>query len=341
MASIAKPPPDADELEVTLLGRGVGESCVVHLGEKRWMIVDSFNTNAGAAALQYLDIIQVSPDAVEHIVVTHFDADHYRGIDDIHDECQNAFLHFTEALDEEEFLKLHVDQEDPSFLGELPGVIERAKERRIDGTPAWQTLKVGVPVTRDPVEVRAISPTRDAITVSVNRIANSMATRKRANVNNALRRENRASVGLHINAETLYGCSVLLAADIETSPKKYGWDAILRDPHNRGLPATSLTKVAHHGSHHNHCQAAWDTLSTTEPMLLAAPYWSSGLPKETDIDRLKSIGDLYVAAPRAKWRDMPDGHKVAVDIEVGIIQARRRLDEGKWRIGHRAPAFKA
>src|SRR5438105_689314 len=96
-------PPDTDEFEVTVLGRGVGECIVVHLLENRWMIVDSFRMRQVPVAQQYLDDLGVTPDRVEVIVVTHFHVDHYRGVDLLHDHYENARLMITAALDGAEF----------------------------------------------------------------------------------------------------------------------------------------------------------------------------------------------------------------------------------------------
>ena len=65
--------PRPDEIEVSLLGPGYGESVVVHLGDGEWMVVDSCTGRDGEpAALKYLDRIGVDPgSAVRMIVATH------------------------------------------------------------------------------------------------------------------------------------------------------------------------------------------------------------------------------------------------------------------------------
>jgi hypothetical protein len=59
--------PEADELEITLLGPGTGESVVLHLGDNRWMIVDSFEEDGLPAARSYLDGIQVEPEVTGQV----------------------------------------------------------------------------------------------------------------------------------------------------------------------------------------------------------------------------------------------------------------------------------
>ena len=51
--------PSEDEVEITLLGPGYGESIVVHIGHGRWIVVDSCINDAGEPqALEYLQAIR-------------------------------------------------------------------------------------------------------------------------------------------------------------------------------------------------------------------------------------------------------------------------------------------
>jgi hypothetical protein len=303
--------------------------------------VDSFNTDGKPAAIQYLESICVPACAVDHLVITHFHTDHYRGVEKLHDYFTQAFLHVTEAVEEEEFRKLQVDDEDPGFLGGLPGVIARAKSRRINGTPGFGLpLGVGRFVVDEPgVRIRALSPTRDAVIASIGEIARALSELEREPVAAYLRDENRSSVALHIDAESSFRCSALLGADLVAKPKRFGWDAVLAEPLHRYLSAAHLMKVPHHGSENAHHQPAWDRFVVGGALLLVAPYWSSGLPLESDVARLKGLGELWQAAPEAKWK-IVDGHRVSAEIEIGIVQARRRAGDNAWRVCHQEPAFK-
>ena len=64
--------PEDDEIEITLLGPGRGECCVLHVGGGEWLVIDSCVTQTGhPAALFYLESLGVSPTAVRWIVATH------------------------------------------------------------------------------------------------------------------------------------------------------------------------------------------------------------------------------------------------------------------------------
>ena len=107
--------PDPTELEVTVLGPGYGESVVVHLGNERWLIVDSCVDSKDppkpSAPLRYLRQLGVRvEEAVKLVVVSHWDDDHVRGIADVLEASRSArfvcshvfpdkkFVNFVEAL---------------------------------------------------------------------------------------------------------------------------------------------------------------------------------------------------------------------------------------------------
>ena len=102
-------PPRDDELEVTLFGPGFGESVVLHVGDGKWLIVDSciHPESSLPAALDYLFQLKVDVnEAVKLVVATHWHDDHIRGISGVFNACQSAELVISGALQVDEFLKL-------------------------------------------------------------------------------------------------------------------------------------------------------------------------------------------------------------------------------------------
>lgn len=98
--------PLEDEVEVTLLGPGYGESIVVHVGEGSWIIVDSCINDAGKPqALDYLLGMGIDPaKAVELVVATHWHDDHIRGMNELVGACREAEFCCAGALLQREFL---------------------------------------------------------------------------------------------------------------------------------------------------------------------------------------------------------------------------------------------
>jgi beta-lactamase superfamily II metal-dependent hydrolase len=332
-------PPDSDELEVTLLGRGVGESVVVHLLNNKWMIVDSCRTGKTPAAQVYLEAIGVEPSAVEILVVTHFHTDHYRGIASLHDHYDQSRLMVTAALAARDFVALYSDTAEPPLLGEIPATINRARKRQLGVfTPGLRHLSMQSQVYRhDDVVVMALSPTDVAVLQSNDELAQLLlSTQSRNIVESHLRDDNRCSVVLHVEAG---GVGALLCGDIVSNPAMYGWQAILEEPNHQQLCQSGYVKVSHHGSETGHDDDMWAKLVGDGPVLGVAPYWPSSLPRPDDVERLCSIGGVWQAAPSVSFTVDEFGVKLSAKPETGVIQARRRVGEADWRVEIRAPAF--
>jgi beta-lactamase superfamily II metal-dependent hydrolase len=335
-------PPAGDEVEVTLLGRGVGECVVLHLLDNVWIIVDSFSdVNSGRpAARDYLDSLGVAPDAVKTLVVTHFHADHYRGIDRLHDYYSSARLMVTGALKADQFLALYDVEDESSILGRLPGTIKRAYDRTLgSSTPALRHLQIGQQVyVSATAKILALSPTDAAIIQSNKELAQVMRAGTSATVRSKLRDDNRCSVVLHVNIE---GMCALLGADLVGDTAEYGWHAVLEEPNHSGLEPADLVKVPHHGGSTAHDDAMWADLVGANPILKIAPYWPSGLPTAADVERLSRYGEVWQAAPSVGYSEDEFGNRISSRAVTGLVQARRRKGEASWRIVTEGPAFRA
>jgi hypothetical protein len=333
--------PDPDEIEVTLLGPGVGECVVVHLGAGHWLIVDSYDDHGVPAARRYLDGLGVSPEQVDVLVVTHVHRDHYEGIGLLHDYYREAALHVPAAMGHATFAQVWgIDMaSDGEMLGGLVGAFARAKTRRPpSGRSGLRKLAVnGVVLRVADVTVRALSPSDAAVIEGDAALAEVLKTGDPLAVANHLKRQNATSAVLHVDAGH---CAVLLGADLEVSPHRHGWHAIIGNPDMPDLTRSSLVKVAHHGSDNADHDVIWQHLATDEPHLLVAPYWPSRLPRpERDIPRLRGRGHcLWQAAPSSTWNVRPDGAQVSLPRRTGRVTARRRPSDPEWRITHVPPA---
>jgi glyoxylase-like metal-dependent hydrolase (beta-lactamase superfamily II) len=121
--------PAPDELEISILGPGFGETVLLHLDSDRWINVDSCidAPSDQPAALGYLDAIGVSRSSVELVIATHWHADHIRGLATIVAECAQAQLCCSNALNNREFLAIaNLYAELPVSLPVGPTELQRA-----------------------------------------------------------------------------------------------------------------------------------------------------------------------------------------------------------------------
>lgn len=333
--------PEADEIEVTLLGPGTGESVVVHLGKGRWMIVDSYEIRGVPAAQTYLDGIGVDPSQVEIIVSTHVHRDHYVGVARLHDYYFDASFHHSSALTTSAFCQIFaIDDPDDRLLAGLPGVYARADSRRpSNGREGRRKLQMNsIVYDQDGMVVKALSPTDPAVNASDRDLIGLLQSGDTAKVAAGLKSQNSTSVVLHFDGGE---SKFLLCADLERSPERFGWTAIVEHPDMAKTSPASLVKVSHHGSNNGHCPEFWAGLVAAEPHLMVAPFWSSRLPREDrDIPELTSIGHcLWQVAPSSRWTTRPDGAKISAPRTTGRVTARRRPSDADWKIKRFPPAL--
>ena len=99
--------PAPDEIEFSLFGPGIGECATVHIGDGKWIIVDSCANpqTKEPAVLEYFELLRVEPEqAIKLVVATHWHEDHVAGIAKILRRATNANFVCSDALRCDEFL---------------------------------------------------------------------------------------------------------------------------------------------------------------------------------------------------------------------------------------------
>ncbi|MGY2872854.1 hypothetical protein ACVW00_000044 [Marmoricola sp. URHA0025 HA25] len=324
---------------MTLLGRGVGESCVVHYGDGNWLIVDSFTQSNASnqpvpAAQTYLERLGVGPRAVKHIAITHLHTDHYRGTEALHTEYEQAKLWVTDALSEKRFKGLLVDETE-SVLSELSRAVNSASGRTDgSGNELLGYLACGMTLVEDEVDglrIRSLAPTTTAVNAAARDLAKALKEDHLAR--KFLRDDNRTSACLHIRAK---GVTALLTGDV-INHGKFGWHAILGDGRNANLPPVGLVKVPHHGSVEAHHPPMWDGLVERGSPSLVAPYWPSAIPRAEGIKLLTDRGPVWQAHESSSPQTVA-GNTFEIAETTGVIQARRTASRD-WDVKFAAPAF--
>lgn len=305
--------PKEDELEISLFGKGVGESVIVHLGGGEWMVVDSFiNRETGRPiALDYLDRIGLTPkNAVSRVVVSHWHDDHILGTSTLVDELPNAEVFLSAALRLDEIRNLIAASECPAVvpptgIDEMAQVLRKlgARKRETHVSPSF-ALAEGRVYKGSHCEVFALSPSGGTFTRALEQLAPflpAVGTRKRR----ISHEPNAFSIVLHV---CFRGHGVLLGSDLEaSSDTSTGWRAIVGLANN--FKRSGVFKVAHHGSPNADCDGIWEALLEPSPRAILTPYLAGVCPRPSrqDVDRLRSRTPLvYCAGPSSpqKSRDL-------------------------------------
>ena len=352
--------PAEDVVEVSVFGRGIGESILAHLGHDVWVVVDSCvdPVSGEPAALKYLADIGRSPDTCVHlIVVTHWHDDHVRGLARTIRACARAVVGLSSALGQSEFLYLlelmrRIEPRSSSGVSELIQVFDVLREEgRKWKLCAADTLLLRSPCDPDTVQVYSLSPTDEMVMRAVGSLASVTAGRHKRGV--GIPSANHASVALWLRVGAV---AALLGADLEES-NGASWTKVAESSAVPTVPA-ELFKVPHHGSITGHCDLVWDRLLVDQPESVVTEFTRLPvpLPTPTDIARLAArSARLFVTSsigprrPRFRDRVVDDMFSQSVataqrlPIQLGHVRARRSPaeDSGGWEIQLSGAAIQA
>jgi hypothetical protein len=334
-------PPAPDEIEVSLFGPGYGESLAVHLGQGRWMIVDSCvdHETGSPAALDYLDSIGVDcASSVVAVLATHWHDDHIRGLTQVIERCELARFACSSALQSRELLELVSAQVGgtrrlSSGTREFRNVVLIVRDRRAKGTLTGGSVSLLTEhtiVDRSATsEVIALSPSSISTEYAIRAIADLLPERVRPQHRVVAPNQNAASVALWIGSSHH---AALLGADLQAeSDDDRGWGAVLaRDPARTRRAA--LVKIPHHGAASAHDQRMWDDLLEPGSDAILTP-WRRGaarLPSDDDCTRICGLAGTAAIAGQSEMRaPRYDG---AVERTLREVAISRRSAVG--RMGH-------
>ena len=336
--------PRPDEIEVSLLGPGYGESVLIHLGDGDWLVVDScVGADGRPVALQYLHRLGVNPaSAVKMIVATHWHDDHIRGMSQLVKACSSARFCCASALGKKEFLSATAGlaQRDFSEVGygarEIYSVFSHLGAT--DAVPIWASASRRV-FRNDSSEVWSLCPGDELFELFLRSVGYLVSPEDGTARRIPTLSPNQLSVVLWVR----YGDAIaLLGGDLE----KRGWTAILKD-RTRPVRRASVFKVPHHGSKGAHLTEVWNRMLEPGPFAILAPWRRGGavLPKPGDIRRILSLTPhAYASAKpnssKVKRRGMVSrtirgsGVRIrsAVD-SAGMVRLRRAPEDGSsWSV---------
>lgn len=305
-------PPAPDEIEVSIFGPGYGEAIAVHMGQGKWMLVDSCvdSTTHTPASIQYLNTLGLNPaDVVKLVVVTHWHDDHICGFANLLAQCSSARLAISLAMNSDQFRRfLAAVQSSPARVttgfNEIDRVFQQLQSRKAEGlknqTPMWvvggRTL---FPLESDDlagVGICSLSPSDKSIRNTLAQFALLLPPTHDLNRRAFSARPNHNSIVLWVAA---HGNNILLGADLERhADRECGWTAVVENKVPAGK--ADVFKVSHHGSSSGHDDAIWSSLLNNDPIAVVTP-WARGnlsLPTSEDLARIKaSTSRAYCTAP--------------------------------------------
>jgi len=352
--------PDKDIAEITIIGTGggYGESCVIHLGNDEWVVIDSCcdPNNKESLPVNYLRKIGVNiATDVKLIICTHWHMDHILGLSQLYEESKNARFCYGRVLDFEKFKRfVGYDQikgstpDANSTTSEFSKCLQILRDRNenILGAYPDRTLKRVDLNSDNSIYVYSLSPSDNAMELFDFYLANNFEMVCSSNVKLPVIDPNHCSIAIFFE----FGKhKAILGGDLEvTNDPKLGWDEIISNTQTlRGK--SNYFKVSHHGSENGYHSRIWDLYVSTDPTITMTP-WNRGskLPTKKMVETYMAISkDLYITSlsslsEKPKKRDKSIEKMISqfkfnlqeVKFNFGIIRSRINIldSEDKWHV---------
>lgn len=335
-------PAAPDELEVSVFGPGYGEAIALHIGEGKWILVDSCvePDSEWPAPLNYLHNLKVDVEqAVKLVVATHWHDDHIRGMSTILSQCKSASLVISSALEAAEFLKLVTlyskqTMVRSSGLDEFTQgfqILEARKQRGVQYNPAHLAMANRL-LYRDQIRVSfktveaavcALSPS-DASLLKVQLAFAQLLpeeTERRKRITSPT--PNHAAVVLWVEVDQH---RILLGSDLErTADPKTGWTVIVDESPVISEKA-SVFKIPHHGSESAHDERVWPELVSKEPCAVLSPFHKgrTSLPTSADVKRISELTPHAYATAPVRYRQQRRHPRVVKDFGTSDTKPPKR-----------------
>jgi hypothetical protein len=289
--------PKAEEIEISLLGPGIGESVVVHLGSGDWMVVDSCRGRGSAtsAPLEYLEEVGVDVGRqVKLVVATHAHSDHIKGIADLFDRCEAAQFVFPRASESRDFLTLlqldEMAEQEPRAYDEFAKVLDTLTSRskvlgrtpKIGAQEGSLLFRRAATPGRAGAEVLGLAPSEAAVERAIQEFGH---WRDLLGQNPGRVRTGDPNTYCAVLWITVGEVNILVGADLLTGPgSDCGWNGVLLSPF-RPEGKASYFQVPHHGAPNAHHSQVWEEMLEQDVLATLTPYWGGQRPRPQPSDQ--------------------------------------------------------
>lgn len=306
--------PDNSVGEITIIGTGggYGESCVIHLGSQKWVVIDSCiePISKKSLPLQYLEDIGVNTSSdVVLIICTHWHDDHILGLSQLLEKCPQAKFSFAKANDRVKFLRMvSLDYEKLykestiSSTQEFNKCLDLMEERNPAGMLMAYPDRILLTIDYEGFinQVISLSPSDTAIHLFDLEISTLIKEYGESNRKIIPLSPNFNSVAIFLK---LGHHRAILGGDLETdlTNTSIGWSDVVDRSQTLDI-RSSFIKLPRHGSANAYHEGLWTDKLQDKPISTLTP-WNLGtkLPQANMVDFYKSKSEaVFITSPFSK-----------------------------------------
>ena len=332
--------PNPNEFLIVVLGGpSEGESIVVHLGDNRWMIIDSGKVGNDVMAVKYFVDNGIPFENVDIIVCTHWHADHVYGIGEILTKCENAKFwvpivsqskmmpyYFAKKIEKRDLHDFETVAQEYSYSMDLAN-----KRKKLD----YLYKDVNICKTRiynHLISVDALSPSSGMY----NKYQQLWASRKNDNFAESGVDPNKSSVAIGISIDDKL--HFLFGADLECNRKNQdadyegcmqkcqrrkdvGWCNVCCESSIYGIHGKyDYVKIIHHSSNTGYCPSMWENKVSDNVVGVTTVFAKDGLPqRDMEVMYRDKCEAYFVTAPPSQFQKITAPTDIERMQEEGIV----------------------
>lgn len=324
--------PSVDEIEVSVFGKGVGECSIVHIGDGRWVVIDSFlDDDAEPVAKSYLQHLGFDGSAIELVILTHWHDDHIKGASELVNWAEDCLVAYSSVLTHDEF-RASIQRAMPAGgthyssgvreLKKLAMQLREAPHRKRHAMAQRNLLSLAH------TRIEALSPSDEDLQIFIAEVNTWPAA---SDVDTVLRKPDRNDTSVAV-AFDVGNQLLLFGADLEIRGELSGWQAVHELYWNeRGR--CSFYKIAHHGSPNAHYEPKWDHMLEEQVFAALTPYGRGVTPRPSieDVNRILDRTDNAFSAGTVKLLSPRRQHN---SVERTMSEASIKLKRICDKLGH-------
>lgn len=253
--------PSSGVPQIVIMGTGYGECILVHLGNDKYVMIDSFlnpETKKPIAA-DYLDNIGLSIHNIIGIICTHWDDDHIKGMYDIASNLKGITVGIPVTVSKRdldklrEYLKFAKGSQDYVPMDEFSKLLELNSKKFLKFSycvPQRQLFRKQIIDEKlSEVIVETLSPSDEQYTEFINQLVMPKEGDLMQSIDFT---NNRISV---VSIVKLYSTYCLFGGDLENDHGE--WDKVIE---NYQYPKADIFKIPHHGSKTGYSENVWKNI---------------------------------------------------------------------------------
>ena len=341
---LKKPSPDL--FQIVLFGKGYGESILIHIGNNKYIVVDSFidNMSGNPVTIDYLNEIGENPSSIIGIICTHWDDDHVKGISKIIEKIEhkiNVYIPMVQSnRDKENFVRyvcMNADSDDINSTSEYKKLFDFFRDGKIQINFTSSCMNICSSelssVNKDWASIYALSPSQANILKFLKNVVPPEEKTPRSNLQIS---NNGVSIVAFISR---ISDGILLGGDLENTQNE--WDDVINIFPSKDK--CSVFKIPHHGSKNAYNKNVWGKI-VEKPISIITRFNPKELPRQDAIDEIKANSSkVFILGESSKKKSVQkEGHSlkgtydslisdfVRIDTKLGIVSLA--WNNNKWEI---------